>query len=847
MRNSLIISILLYTLLAPDRRLTGGSLLHQKGQVRGAVKARLLAINAMKARLLFFLLILHGAHATAQIATVRSQEDSQPLELATLISESPRAFAMTNARGQADVAPFGGAMEIEIRLIGYEPKRLSYTELEAQNFEVYLNATNFSLDQVVVSASKWEQTRRQTPARVAAITAREVALYNPQTAADLLGASGEVFIQKSQQGGGSPMIRGFATNRLLIAVDGVRMNTAIFRSGNLQNVISLDPFAVERTEVLFGPGSVLYGSDAIGGVMSFYTLAPQTALEEAPFVKGGGALRYTSANEELSGHFDVNVGWKKWALLTSFSHNRYGDLRMGRYGPDDYLRPEYVQRIDNEDRVVSNEDPLVQRPTGYSQTNLMQKLRYRPNEQWDLTYAFHYSATTDYGRYDRLLRYRNGRPRSAEWCYGPQTWMMNNLRITHQHRRGLYDELAINLAHQHFEESRIDRDFGDNERRTRLEKVDAWSANADFKKRLGNQHQLLYGLEAILNDVSSTGTDESIITGALQPGPARYPQAAWGSYAAYLTYRWQAAERWLLLAGARYNRFTLDAEFDTTFYPFPFTTATLDEGALTGSMGAVFTPGGDWSFSANLATGFRAPNVDDVGKVFDSEPGSVVVPNPGLQAEYAYNAEIGVAKVFGQVLEFELSAFYTLLDDALVRRNFTLNGQDSIVYDGELSQVQAIQNAARATVWGIQAEIEVDLPAGFSLLGRFTYQQGEEEVDDGAISSLRHAAPPFGLARLSYRTAGLRLDLSGHFYSGFSFEELPQEERSKDFLYAADADGNPYAPSWYILNFNALCEVSEQFSIGAGVENLTDRRYRPYSSGLAGAGRSFVLSGRVRF
>ena len=121
---------------------------------------------------------------------------------------------------------------------------------------------------------------------------QDVQFQNPQTTADLLSNSGEVFIQKSQQGGGSPMIRGFATNRVLIAVDEVRMNNAIFRSGNLQNVISIDPFAVENTEVLFGPGSVIYGSDAIGGVMSFTTLAPK--FSDSSKVLISGCLLYTS-------------------------------------------------------------------------------------------------------------------------------------------------------------------------------------------------------------------------------------------------------------------------------------------------------------------------------------------------------------------------------------------------------------------------------------------------------------------------------------------------------------------------------------------------------------------------
>jgi len=801
----------------------------------------------MKKILLLLSILATYNSGTTQLLTIKSEDSRAPLEFATLFSEQPEAFATTNARGQADVSAFAGAEKIELRLIGYETRTLSYAGLEKAGFEIFLSPTNISLEEVVISATKWEQGARQTPARVTAISAREVALQNPQTAADLLGSSGQVFIQKSQQGGGSPMIRGFATNRLLIAVDGVRMNTAIFRSGNLQNIISLDPFATERTEVLFGPGSVIYGSDAIGGVMSFYTLAPQMTLGEKPFVKGQAAVRYSTANEELTGHADANIGWKKWAIVSSFSHNRYSDLRMGSHGPEDYLRPEYVQRTDGEDRVLANGDPLLQKPSAYAQTNLMQKLRFKPGEAWDFTYAFHYSATTDNDRYDRLLLYRNGLPRSAEWYYGPQVWLMNHLSASHRAEGGLFDQFHLNLAHQFFEESRIDRDFNGSERRRRVEKVNAYSANMDFSKALGGRQQLLYGLEGVFNDVNSSGTDEDILTGQAKPGPARYPQSAWSSYAAYLTYQLEATERLLLQGGARYGRFALDAEFDTTFFPFPFTAAKLGNGALTGSLGAVYSPTAAWQLSANLSTGFRAPNVDDVGKVFDSEPGAVVVPNPGLTAEYAYNAEVGLARVFGKVLKVDLTGFYTILDDALVRRNFTLNGQDSIAYAGELSQVQAVQNAARATVRGIQAGLEAKLPGGFGFSARFNYQDGEEEVDDGTTSPLRHAAPWFGAVRLKYSGARLRLELNAFLNGEVPYADMPQEERSKGYLYARDEDGNPYSPAWHTLNFRAMYQLTDHFSVTAGLENITSRRYRPYSSGLAGAGRNLVLAVRGGF
>ena len=130
-----------------------------------------------------------------------------------------------------------------------------------------------------------------------------------------LGSSGEVFIQKSQMGGGSPMIRGFSTNRILIVVDGVRMNNAIYRSGNLQNVISIDASTIENTEVIFGPGSVIYGSDAVGGVMSFNTILPRLSSVDEWEYSGNIMSRLSSANKEKTGHFDFQSEVKSGALL----------------------------------------------------------------------------------------------------------------------------------------------------------------------------------------------------------------------------------------------------------------------------------------------------------------------------------------------------------------------------------------------------------------------------------------------------------------------------------------------------------------------------------------------------
>ena len=800
----------------------------------------------MKYRFSLLLLLLFNLGLYAQTITVKDLKTNEPIELATL-SSGTRLFSTTNSDGQADISKFKDAKTIEIRSLGYKTLIKSYEDLETDSFLLLLQPTNLNLDEVVISASKWRQSSDDVPAKVISITPQEVALQNSQTAADLLGISGKVFIQKSQQGGGSPMIRGFSTSRLLYSVDGVRMNTAIFRSGNLQNVISLDPFAIENTEVVFGPGSVVYGSDAIGGVMSFQTLTPQFSFTDQPLITGKATARYSTANNEKTGHFDINVGFKKWSFITSISSFDYDNLRQGSHGPNDYIRDYHVQRQDSMDVVITQEDELLQIPTAYSQINMMQKIRFQPNENWDLQYGFHYSETSPYGRYDRHQRVKNGTARYAVWNYGPQIWMMNNLSIGYNKENSLFDQMNVRLAHQWFEESRIDRAFNKSDRSINEENVNAYSINADFLKATSDKNTLFYGLEYVLDDVKSDGEITDITNGKTEAGPTRYPKSTWQSIAAYVTDEFKMTDRFTLSAGARYNQIILDSEFDTTFYPFPFTEAKLNNGALTGSLGGVYRPADSWVLSTNFGTAFRAPNVDDVGKVFDSAPGQVVVPNPDLKPEYAYNADLGIAKVINDVVKIDVTGYYTHLRNSLLRRDYKLNGQDSIMYQGEMSKVQAIQNSAVANVYGVQFGLEVKLPQGFGFSTDLNFQKGKEELENGETSPMRHAAPFFGISRFNYKAQKLNMEVNFAFQGKRDFDDMPNGEKSKKEIYALDENGNIYSPAWYTLNFKSLYRVNETFDVSGGIENLTDQRYRPYASGISGAGRNFIMALTAHF
>ncbi len=784
----------------------------------------------------------------AQTLVVRDERSGRPLDNVAVYSVRPPLLRYTDAMGRLEFSAYAEADSIRFDRAGYISSTRAVADLRATNFEVTMAERPFRMEEVVIAAVRWRLPESDIPHRIVGLYPVDAQLQNPQTVADLLGSSGEVYIQKSQLGGGSPMIRGFATNRVLMAVDGVRMNTAIFRSGNLQNVISLDAFALQETEVVFGPGSVSYGSDAIGGVMSFYTMTPRYSGNGGLMLHGNAVLRGSSANEEKTGHVDLSFGLQRWAFLSSVSWSEFGDLRMGSDGPDDYLRPSYAIRVNGRDSTVRNDDPEVQTPSGYRQWNFMQKIRFAPGGSWDLQYGGHYSRTSDYARYDRLLRTKGTNLRSAEWYYGPQIWSMHTLSAEHSNCGGLYDKMKATAAWQYFAESRHDRDFGKNTKFHRDEEVNAFSVNVDAERTLSPVHELFYGIEFVHNTVGSTGEDENILTGERIPGPSRYPDGStWMSAAAYAHHRWKVAEAFTLQSGLRANYVTLDAEFSPQFYPFPFDEVRLRNLAFNGSIGGVYRPGADWQIDANLSTGYRAPNIDDIGKVFESTPGLIIVPNPDLQPEFAWNAEVGVGKTFGDVLRLDVSAFYTLLDNAMVRRPFTFNGQDSIMYNGERSPVEALQNAAQATVRGVQLGVDLNVGRGFRSWSRLTVQKGEEELDDGSTAPLRHAGPWFGTTHLLWSGAGLEVDFYAVYNGEIAYDDLAPEEQAKNYMYALDENGNPWLPSWLTWNVKARYRVSDLLQLTVGLENLTDVRYRPYSSGITAAGRNLIGAMQLRF
>lgn len=805
----------------------------------------------MRSILIYIIFLFMAVQALCQTISVVNKTTRQSIQGVSVYSESHKITATTNLKGQADFAPFKQSDSIYFQHMNYEKTGLTVKQLESMKYTVELTETNIYLGEMIVSANRWEEEQIEIPYHIEKINIKEIEFINPLTSADLIGSSGYAFIQKSQQAGGSPSLRGFATNRVLLVVDGVRMNNAIYRTGNLQNVISLDANSMENAEILFGPGAVMYGSDAIGGVMDFHFLEPMLSDNDKLLFTGNVMGRFSSVNTEKTGHIDFNIGLKKWAFATSYTTNDYGDLRAGSNGESFYLRPSYVETINGVDSMFVNDDSTLQVQSGYSQNNFIQKVRFSPNASWDISYGFYYSATSDAPRYDRLCldANDNGVLDYAQWYYGPQKWMMNRLGITNSSSNKIYDRLRFVMAMQNYEESRHDRKFGKTQLRNQTENVDALSFNLDLDKKLGDRTTLFYGAEVVQDNVGSVANKVTIATGEEEPTTTRYPDGStWQEYGAYISIKHKLNQKMILNAGARYSYYMIKADFDTAMFPFPFDYAENKNGALNGSMGFVYSPDDTWQLYMNASTGFRAPNIDDIGKVFESVPGSVVVPNADLKPEYAYNGEIGTVKTYGKYVKFDLAAYYTLLKNALARRNFQYNGKDSIEYDGQMSQVMAIQNISQAFVSGIQTGLTINFGKGIGLKTSLCYQYGKEEsIDSAAFYPTSHVPPLFGSTHLTYERKMLKLDLYAVYNGRMDYEDLPLSERQDNAPYLKDDNGLPYVPAWTTLNFKAGIYINRNLSLNLGVENITDQLYRPFESGISAAGRNLIIAVRGTF
>lgn len=721
---------------------------------------------------------------------------------------------------------------------------LTMRQLKEANYKVYMRPLFSQLPVFKATPSKRPETENEIVVSSRQIKRKQFEMQNPQTAAELLESAGSVFIQKSQMGGGSPMIRGFSANRVLLVVDGIRMNNAIFRDGNVHNVISLDPNFLQEVEVYEGPGSVIFGSDALGGVMHFKTLEVDTAISADNVYEGFTSLQTQTANRSTSWHVNFKVRSRKWSSLTGVSLSNYNSLRMGSRGSDSFQRTHFVEHIEGKDSMYKNDKPLLQEFSGYSQANISQKFLWRPGSSFHMIVGFFFATTSPVPRYDRLSQFNGENLHYAEWNYGPQKWLLSYMSANWDLDKFWADRAVLTAGYQKVEESRMTRDFGDTLRTTRRENLNLLTYNLDLDKKFGRRFTIFYGLDMVHNDLASSANQFHIVKFTEEDiSTTRYPDSSsWNSKAVYATGKYALDSKWNITTGLRFNVVRVFAPIreglNTTFDEIDRTFS-----GTNGSFGVNYHPDKRTKLTMNFATGFRAPNIDDIGKIFDSQPGKITVPNESLNPEVIYSVDFSFSRRPSHKSEFGLSVFYSIWDGPIQRSDYTIDGQDSLVYEGEKLAVQALVNGDQAELYGTHFYGLYRFSNSLKIRASYNWQQGQSSDNE----PIRHIAPSFGQVHVIHTSEKLKVDLYTEFNGELSADELAPSERDKAFLYASDQNGNPYAPAWYTLNVKAVYTHSAKLNMSFGIENILDQHYRPYASGISAGGINAIFSLRTRF
>ncbi len=812
----------------------------------------------------------------------------------------------TDFDGNIEIPFLGHRDAVNFSYVGYTIQTIPFFQLRTLK-TIRMITDQTGLDTLVIIGRK-DESAEEIPYTTETITAKQIAFQNPQTTAHALENQAGVFVQRSQMGGGSPILRGFEANRVLLVVDGVRMNNAIYRGGHLQNSISIDNAVIEQMEVIYGPGSLTYGSDAIGGVVHFRTKDPKLLFGESDKeyrMNSNFYSRFSSANYEKTFHYDLDYGNRTWGSLTSVSVSSFDDLRAGDKRPDAYpnlgRQPFAVIQEGNADPQVRESDDNLQQETGYNQIDLLQKIRIQPSENLYFVINGQYSTTTNVPRYDLLndtletakdLVY-------AEWHYGPQERLLTSFKTRILKANALFTDASIIASYQQIDEDRIKRKVGRGNKEVNSEDVSVYSLTIDFNKELDEQanHVISYGAEANYNDVKSIIVLENRKTGIRSEGRdlTRYPSAGsqWQSIGTYLNYRWSNTAKTIFVnAGARYSDITSKAKYDRgdlEFISWPenyFEGISNKNSDISWAGGITWNSKDKWQVRANVSKAFRAPNIDDLFKN-RVKNNKAVLPNDKLKPEVSRNAELTLAKTFGSLntadkVGFKISGtgFYTLLDDAIVRRDngLTIEGEGGL----EIYDVQQNINANSARVYGLSGNAEFSFSKKLKLSSGLNYTKGETDFtieENGqilldTITPLDHIPPMYGRTSLMYTGKNFTLEgvvryNAAKLESAYAVSDIILDSDSgkvieidrtgtsdniletgtckevlKNGVWQNECGGNL---SWITYNLYASFKLGKAISIDLAAENILDIHYRNFGSGISAPGRNFITTFRAKF
>jgi hemoglobin/transferrin/lactoferrin receptor protein len=692
------------------------------------------------------------------------------------------------------------------------------------------------LQQFVLSVNRFAEDKNKIANQILQINPEKISFQNAATTADLLGQSSGITIQRSQQAGGSPILRGFEANRILLTVDGIKLNNLIYRGGHLQNLLTVEQHTLSSVEVEYGPSSTLYGSGALGGSIHLFTKNPEFDNRNIQI-----RLRHRNlAQKENQVGLQLNFGRKKWAYLSVLNLSTYSDLQMGKrinkklgqnFGLRDSL---WLENPQNNFIKVKNPNPFLQKSSAYEQADILQKIIIKPDENQQHKINYQYSTSGIIPRYDRLTNLNtDGTLKYKKWYYGPQKRRL----LAYNYNLNVIDfEIDITLSQQNVQESRHELLATDNYLKNRTENVNIWAFTTQINKTKRNK-KIRYGFDSQWNNLKSEAFQSDIQNNKVKlPLDTRYPDGGskMSNFDLFVSETTDVSNKIKIIDGLRVGITNLKAKFvDKSFFSFPYHSIRQNNITYSGHLGFIYFPKKTYKISANISTGFRVPNIDDLAKVFDSGNNNIIVPNVKIKAEKTINYEIGISKIEG-VFTFENYFYFSRFKNALVLGDFKFNGADSLLYNGNKVKVLAMQNLRKANIVGMSSTASCYLSKRLLLIGHINILRGQILKEK---QPLDHIPPAHGRIALKYNTPKVNQEIYMLWNSTKPISRYnPNGEDNQQY---APLMGSP---NWQTLNYRIQYKASEKAHYQAGIDNILDMQYRGFASGINAPGRNIYVS-----
>ncbi len=657
---------------------------------------------------------------------------------------------------------------------------------QAQN-----NLPQDTSETIVVTAQRQESTPFDLAESVSVLGEQALQQQVSRSTAEALTGVPGVWMQKTNHGGGSPFVRGLTGNQTLLLVDGIRLNNSTYRYGPNQYFNTISVLNIEQVEVVRGSGSVLYGSDAIGGAINVLTHSPKFAEAQSSW-QATVLGRYISEGMEQSGGAGLEWSGTKMAAYVDYQYRDFGDL-------------------------IAGGDLGKEGPSAYQEQAVSAKLKIKSGSQMVWTLAYSGVFQTNVGRYDQVAQrgYRL-------YQFDPQNRQLAYARAQLPTRKPLLESIEWTASWQNSKEGREKRKQDSSVLEYELDKVRTLGFNMQVQSRLSSRWQLTTGVETYWDVIESSATDRDLRTGVETSKRGLYPDGASAGNVAIYSNASARFNRLSLRGGLRYNFFRLNPNDEN------FTSAILSPQALVGNLSLHYQVAEYHALVGSIGSAFRAPNINDLSS-FGSFDFGLEVPSPELQPEKSLNVELGY-KLATAKAKTNLAFYRMGLYDLITRVQGTYQGQS--MWEGEDVYVKA--NTSRAYIYGLEWDGQWVIHPKWQLSANLTYTYGE---DVSKQAPMRRIPPLFGAFVVQFKPN-----------QDWSFAWQNWWANRQDRLSGGDISDHRIAtggtPGWFVSNVN-IGFRQRWIKVNGGIQNLLNEAYRIHGSGVDGVGRSVWLS--VRF